>query len=112
MSARRAGAGVLLLLPLLFACARPTPLGEIRRRGDELRGQHVAVTGEVIDTLDLPLVKYRYYHLDDGSGQLWVQTKEALPARGDHVQVGGKLTPGLHIPGLDVGLVLDEQSRE
>jgi hypothetical protein len=112
MCAHRTGAALLFLLPLLLACARATPLGEIARRGDELRGKHVTVTGEVIDTVDVPLLKYRYYHLDDGSGQLWVQTKETLPARGDHLQVGGNLTPGLHIPGLDVGLVLDEQSRE
>jgi hypothetical protein len=114
MDGRRRCAPVvaLLLLALLVGCARTTPLSEIRKRGDDLRGKQVTVAGEVVDTLNVPLLKYRYYHLDDGTDRLWVQTADKLPAQGEHLQVSGRLTPGLHIPGLDVGLVLDEQSRE
>jgi hypothetical protein len=107
-----------LLAPLLvlalgaFACARTTPIAQIKKQPDEMRGKQVTVAGEVIDTLDLPLLRHHYYHVDDGTGQLWVQTSEKLPAQGDHLQITGKLEPGLHIPGLDVGLVLDEEARE
>ena len=103
---------VLLLAVGVFACARTTPIAEIKKRPDEMRGKQVTIAGEVVDTLDLPLLRHKYYHLDDGTGQLWVQTSDKLPAQGDHLQVTGKLEPGLHIPGLDVGLVLDEQTRE
>ena len=108
----RLGAACLVLAAGVLACARTTPIAEIKQKPDQMRGRQVTIAGEVVDTLDLSLLRHRYYHLDDGSGQLWVQTSDKLPAQGDHVQVTGTLEPGLRIPGLDVGLVLDEKTRE
>src|SRR6266545_2016328 len=84
----------------LAACNRPTSIAEIRQRGDELRDHRVTVAGEVVDRLDLPLLRNHYYHLDDGTGRIWVQTAQKPPAQGEHLVVTGRLTPGLHVPGI------------
>ena len=114
--ARRRRASSLLPLALLAAslaaCVRPVAIAEVKQRGEELKGKPVTVEGEVVEKVDLPLLRNRYYQLDDGTGHLWVQTTQPLPARGEHVRVTGTLAPGLKVPGVEVGIVLEESTRQ
>jgi hypothetical protein len=106
-------APLLLLVALaLAACVRPLAIADVKQRGEQLKGQRVTVEGEVVDRVELPLLANRYYQLDDGTGHLWVQTAQPLPARGEHVRVTGTLAPGLKVPGVEVGIVLEESTRQ
>ena len=93
------------------ACAAHTPIADVRARTAELQGREVTVEGAVVDTLSMPLVSSRYYQIDDGSGQLWVETRSTLPAEGETVRATGLLSPGLKVGTVELGLVLQESRR-
>ena len=108
--ARRFAVPVFLVLALT-GCAARTSIADIRSQAAELEGRQVTVSGKVIDTLALPLVSSRYYQVDDGSGQLWVETRSALPEEGAEVRATGTLSPGLKVGSVEMGLVLQESRR-
>jgi hypothetical protein len=95
----------------LLACVRPTPISEVRQRSQELEGHRVTVEGQVDERVELPLLRDRYYRIDDGTGHLWIQTSQSTPAEGQRVRVTGTLSPGIKAPGLEAGLVVQEAER-
>jgi hypothetical protein len=97
---------------VVIACAASTSIADVRSRAGELAGQEVTIEGAVVDTLSLPLLSARYYQVDDGSGQLWVETRSAAPTEGQRVRVTGGLAPGLKVGGVELGLVLQESRRK
>jgi len=114
----RAAAGPLLaacacaLALALAACARPMPVSELRQRSQELMGKPVTVEGDVVESVDVPLLRDRYYELDDGTGRVWVETAQPVPGRGERVRVTGTVGPGLKLPGVEVGLLIQETARQ
>jgi len=113
IATRRAAslAGVALLAVLAAGCVRPLAIAEVRARSAELQGKSVTVEGTVSERVDLPLLRDRFYRLEDGTGTIWVQTAQATPAEGERARVSGTLGPGLRVPGLDVGLLIVETRR-
>ena len=101
----------VVLLTALAGCAGPLPIAEVRQRSQELQGQQVTVEGQVVERVDLPLLRDRYYQIDDGSERIWVQTVQPTPAEGARVVVTGTLGPGIRVPGMEVGLVIVESER-
>jgi hypothetical protein len=100
-----------LLAALAAGCLRPVPISQVRERSAELQGKAVTVEGTVSERVDLPLLRDRFYRLEDGTGTIWVQTAQASPGEGERVRVTGTLGPGLRVPGLDVGLLIVETRR-
>ncbi len=101
-----------LALGCLVACVRPLPIADVRRQSEILQGKQVTVEGQVVKSVELPLVRDHYYQLDDGSGQIWVQTTQPTPDRGSRVRVTGTVGPGLKVPGVEVGVVIVEARRQ
>lgn len=108
---RHAVSCLLLALAFVSGCAARTSIADVRARAAELEGRQVTISGRVADTLALPLVGSRYYQVDDGSGQLWVETRAALPEEGAEVRATGTLSPGLKVGAVEMGLVLQESRR-
>jgi hypothetical protein len=56
-------------------------------RPAEFEGRTVTVSGTVVEAVNVLVL--RYYKLDDGTGQLVVVTKRAVPAKGASVTARG-----------------------
>jgi hypothetical protein len=108
---RLAAASCVALLASIAAACAATSISDVRARAGELAGREVTVEGQVVDTLALPLLGSRYYQLDDGTGQLWVETRSAVPGEGVRVRASGVLAPGLKVGTVELGLVLQESRR-
>ena len=111
VATRRHAAFVFAAALLAVACAARTPIADVRARTAELQGKEITVEGAVVETLAVPLLGSRYYQLDDGSGQLWIETRSGLPSEGDRVRATGVLAPGLRVGTVELGLVLQESRR-
>ena len=103
---------VCLALVALVACFRPVKISEVHARSQVLMGKPVIVEGRVVRALDLPLLHDHFYELDDGTGQIWVQSAQPTPTEGSTVRVTGTLGPGIKIAGNQAGLLIVEQRRK
>lgn len=109
-----------VLLPataiVLFACCDlipqgTRPIGEVRQAAPSLEGRSVRVKGKVVDSNQLPFVGTRFYKLQDGTGELWVTTKDPLPALGESLVVSGELHNTAVLGGASMGIQVRETSR-
>lgn len=87
------------------------PIGEVRQSAPSLEGHNVRVKGKVVDTTQLPFVGTRFYKIQDGTGELWVTTKDALPAMGETLVVSGELHNAAVLGGSSMGIQIREYSR-
>jgi hypothetical protein len=68
------------------------------------------VNGTVTDSWGLPLVPYRFYRVDDGTGQIAVLSQSLrMPGKGEHVRVKGRVGNIAVLGGRSLGLHLREQ---
>jgi hypothetical protein len=68
------------------------------------------VNGVVTSSWGVPLVPFRFYKVDDGTGELTVVSGSSrMPARGEHVRVKGKVQDVAVLGGRAVGLHIREQ---
>jgi hypothetical protein len=69
----------------------------------------VAIDGVVTSSWGLPLVPFKLYRIDDGTGELTVVSRGGrTPTRGAHVQVKGRVSDVATFGGSSVGLHLQE----
>ncbi len=87
------------------------PIGEVRQAAPSLEGRTVRVKGKVVDANQLPFVGTRFYKLQDSTGELWVTTKEPLPALGEGLVVAGELHNTAVLGGTSMGIQIHERSR-
>jgi len=86
---RQALAGAVALSALLIVACVSTGIGDILKSPGAYEGKEVAIAGKVTGTHDLVLVKY--YTVADGSGEIAVVTKSALPKEGEQVHINGRV---------------------
>jgi len=79
----------MLSAVLLVACARTTPIKEIQAHPREYAGKQVMVEGEVREVFSL--IVFKYFTLDDGTGNITVLTDRPLPRKGERVKVEGRV---------------------
>ncbi len=87
------------------------PIGEVRQSAPSLEGRTVRVRGKVVDSNQLPFVGTRFYKLQDDTGELWVTTKDPLPAVGESLVVAGELHNAAVLGGASLGIQIKESSR-
>lgn len=102
----------------LFAAACPdrTSIADIEANPSKYEGKEVAVAGTVKDSygVSIPIIRNGeggMYKIDDGSGSIWVVTKNSVPTKGARLGVKGKIQTGANINGKNYGLVLYEDDR-
>lgn len=97
-------------LPVLSLPKSTTKIDGLRQ--PERVERSVSLTGSV--TQRLAILNGWLYQLDDGTGQLWVLTRQTAPAVGQQVQVDGVLSyEAIPINGIDLGdYYLEEQQRQ
>jgi hypothetical protein len=104
----------LVLVASFSACAlalRSPRIGELRANPSRYYNKTVSVDGIVTSSWGIPLLPYRLYKIDDGSGELTVVSNGGrIPTKGAHVRVKGRVSDVATLGGTAVGLHLQQQS--
>jgi hypothetical protein len=105
---------VITLVGITSACAlslRNPNIADIQRNPGRYQNHTVSIAGVVTTSWGLPLVPFRMYKVDDGSGEVTVLSQSSrMPTRGAHVRVKGKVNDIGVFGGQALGLHLREES--
>jgi len=106
---------VLSLVSVMSACSlslRNPSVAELRQHPGRYQDHTVSIEGTVTDAWGLPLVPFKLYKVDDGTGEVTVlsQSSRVVPTRGAHVRVKGKVNEVGVFGGQSIGLHLKEES--
>ncbi len=101
----------LALLVLVSACAaRSAHIADIQRDPTRYYDKSVAVSGVVTSSWGLPLVPFRVYKIDDGTGEVTVLSQgNRTPTTGSRVNVRGRVSQVAVVGGHSLGLHLNEE---
>jgi hypothetical protein len=105
-----------LIAPLAFvvmfsACALHHPsVAELKYNPGKYQNKTVAIDGVVTSSWGVPLVPFKLYKVDDGTGEVTVVSQHGhSPSKGAHVQVKGRVNDVGTFGGQAVGLHLEER---
>ena len=104
---------VAALATALSACAvslhSPT-ISDLQRHPGRYQDRTVSINGVVTSSWGLPLVPFRFYKVDDGTGEVTVLSNGLqMPATGEHVRVKGRVEDVAVLGGRPLGLHLREE---
>ena len=94
---------------LLTACPKQTNIARINSDPSRYRGKEVSLTGRVTDSFGV--AGQGAYELDDGTGRIWVATREGIPSRGAQVGTRGNVRTGFTFGGRSFGTIIEETER-
>ena len=102
---------VLALTALVSACALRAPsIADLHRNPGRYQDRTVRIDGVVTSSWGLPLVPFRLYKVDDGTGEVTVISQGTrTPTRGAHVYVKGRVNEVAVFGGQSLGLHIREQ---
>ena len=105
---------VAALVGVNSACSlslRNPDIADIQHDPGRYQDHTVAIHGVVTNSWGLPLVPFRMYKVDDGTGEMTVLSENSrMPARGEHVRVKGTVNEVGLFGGQAIGLHLREES--
>jgi hypothetical protein len=111
-AARCIALGALVLT--VQACAislRSPDIADLQRHPARYTDRTVSVSGVVTSSWGVPLVPFRFYKIDDGTGQVTVLSQSThMPASGERVRVKGRVQDLAVLGGRPLGLHIREDS--
>jgi hypothetical protein len=115
MSHRLIAVAVLAaLIATTGACAHAfgsATIADLRSNPGRYQHHSVSINGIVTSAYNLPLVPYKLYKVDDGTGEVTVLSQNGrTPTRGANVRVKGRVDDVAVLGGRAMGLHLREQS--
>jgi hypothetical protein len=101
----------VVLLAGSSACAlHGAHVADLQQHPGRYDDRTVTVSGIVTDSWGLPLLPYRFYRIDDGTGQIAVLSQGLrMPGKGEHVRVKGRVGNVAVLGGRSLGLHLREE---
>jgi hypothetical protein len=100
------------LATMLSGCAMSMSspkISDLRRHPGRYQDHTVSINGVVTQSWGLPLVPFRFYKVDDGTGEVTVLSDgRRMPATGERVRVRGRVGDVAVIDGRALGLHLRE----
>lgn len=97
----------------LSGCAvslRNPNIADLQRHPGRYQDQTVSVSGVVTSSWGLPLLPFRFYKVDDGTGEVTVLSESTrMPATGERVRVKGRVQEVAVLGGRPLGLHLREE---
>jgi len=104
-------APLALALGLLAGCASMHPkIAEIKYNPARYHDRSVTVDGVVTSSWGIPLVPFKLYKVDDGTGEVTVLSQDGrVPAKGARVSVKGRVNEFATFGGQSVGLHLRQE---
>jgi hypothetical protein len=95
------------------ACAlslRNAHISDLQQHPGRYEDRTVTVHGVVTDSWGIPLVPFKFYRVDDGTGQIAVLSDSLrMPGKGEHVSVKGRVGNVAVMGGRSLGLHLREE---
>ena len=106
-----AAAGLAIMLGGCAVSLRNPDISELQRHPGRYQDRTVSVSGVVTNSWGVPLVPFRFYKVDDGTGEVTVLSQQSsrMPARGERVRVKGRVQDVAMLGGRAVGLHLREE---
>jgi hypothetical protein len=105
-------AAPLVLVTVLSGCAlvlrRPT-VAELKYNPGRYQDRTVAIDGVVTSSWGVPLVPFKLYKVNDGTGEVTVVAQNGrVPTKGAHVRVKGRVSDIATFGGQALGLHLQQ----
>jgi hypothetical protein len=97
------------------ACAaRSASIADLQQRPGRYEDRTVTLSGVVTDSWGIPLLPYKFYRVDDGTGQIAVLSSQSyrMPGKGERVRVKGRVSNVAVLGGRSVGLHLREEDLD
>jgi hypothetical protein len=98
---------------MLSGCAlslRNPDIADLQRHPGRYQDHTVTVDGVVTSSWGLPLVPFRFYKIDDGTGEVTVLSEGSrMPGKGERVRVKGRVEQVAVLGGRALGLHLRER---
>ena len=89
------------------ACASGASVGQLKTNPGRYVDKNVTVRGTVTSSWGIPLVPFKMFQVDDGTGEILVVSDEnRVPSRGARVKVTGKVSEFATFGGRSIGLHL------
>ncbi len=105
---------IAVLTVVVPACAvslRNPTVADLRNHSGRYQDHTVSINGIVTTSWGLPLVPFRVYTVDDGTGEVTVLSQGTrMPGRGERVRVKGRVNEVAVLGGQPIGLHLREES--
>ena len=104
----------LALVAVCSGCAlRSAQIADLQRQPGRFEDRTVTVSGVVTDSWGIPLVPYKFYRVDDGTGQIAVLSQNLrMPGKGERVRVKGRVGNVAVLGGRSLGLHLREEDLD
>jgi len=106
----------ILLGAMLSGCAlsaRRMSVADLKYNAGRYQDKMVTIDGVVTSSWGLPLVPFKFYKVDDGTGEVTVVSKNGrTPSKGARVRVRGKVGDVATFGGQAVGLHLQERDLD
>jgi hypothetical protein len=108
----------VLSIALVFsACAgvlRSPDIGDVKRNAGHYSDHTVTLDGTVTSSWGVPLVPFKMYKVDDGTGEITVLSRggNRTPSKGSHVKVKGVVRDVAMFNGMPLGLHLEERDLD
>ena len=106
---------VILVAGLAAAscAARAANIGEVKLNPGRWVDRTVSVEGVVTESWGIPLVPYKLYKIDDGTGEITVVSNdERVPSKGARVRVRGEVQNVATFGGRALGLHLRQKDLD
>jgi hypothetical protein len=104
-------APLALSIGLLAGCAANPKIAELKYNPARYHDRSVTVDGVVTSSWGLPLVPFKLYKVDDGTGEVTVLAQDGrVPSKGARVSVKGRVNEFATFGGNSVGLHLRQES--
>ena len=99
------------LVLMLGGCALHNPsVAEVKYNPGRYQNKTVALNGVVTSSWGVPLVPFKLYKIDDGTGEMTVVSQHGrTPTKGARVQVKGRVNDVGMFGGQALGLHLEEK---
>jgi hypothetical protein len=103
-------AAVLGFAAILSGCALHTPsVAELKYNPGRYQNKTVSVNGVVTSSWNVPMVPFKVYKIDDGTGELTVLSQSGhTPTKGARVRVKGRVNDVATFGGAALGLHLEQ----
>ncbi|MFI5184576.1 MAG: hypothetical protein ACHQNV_09270 [Vicinamibacteria bacterium] len=108
MTRKRSAALVLTFATMGFGCGPffATPVKDILDNPAAYEGKTVKVTGSVVDSANLLVLKF--YHLQDDTGKIVVVARKAVPLRGAKVTATGTVHQAFALGDQNLTVIVEE----
>ncbi len=103
-------ASLIALVAVLSGCAARTSVAELKFNPGRYHDKTVSIDGVVTSAWGVPLVPFKMYKVDDGTGEVTVVSQDGrVPTKGAHVRVKGKVSEVATFGGQAVGLHIQQR---